>query len=407
MMVEAHAGERGEFHALLARASRRTRTHADVITTCVVRAHALRESETSSAATRVHHQPHSAPAMRIAIVRALHLGDMLCAVPALRAVRAGHPDAHVTLVGLPWARELANLLPAYVDAFDEFPSFPGIPERPLDAARVTAFLERAQRAPWDLVVQLHGSGSHINEFIALLGARRTAGFARTGDVAPENGCFVPWPEHGTEVERLLTVPRALGCPERGSHLELPVRHEDRVAVRRLLADAGVDGAAYVCVHPGARFPSRRWPCERFAASADAVSGSGLRVVLTGTAGEAPLTHAVRHAMRTSCVDLTGRLTLGMLAAVVADATLVLCNDTGMSHVAAAVGTRSIVVASGSDVARWAPALSARHRVLWHDRPCRPCAHEICPTHHECALGVGVADVVATAERLLDTAAAHA
>jgi ADP-heptose:LPS heptosyltransferase len=345
--------------------------------------------------------------MHIAIVRALHLGDMLCAVPALRALRAGHPDAHITLVGLPWARELAGLLPAYVDAFDEFPSFPGIPERPLDPARITAFLARAQRTPLDLAVQLHGSGSHINEFIALLGARRTAGFARTGDVVPENGRFVPWPEQGTEVERLMAVPRALGCPDRGIELELPVSHEDRAAAHRTLAAAGVDGAAYVCVHPGARFPSRRWPCERFAASADAFTASGVHVVLTGTAGEARLTHAVRSAMRTPCVDLTGRLTLGMLAAVVADATLVLCNDTGMSHVAAAVGTRSVVVASGSEVARWAPALPERHRVLWHDRPCRPCEHEICPTQHECALGVGVADVVASAERLLDMAAAHA
>jgi ADP-heptose:LPS heptosyltransferase len=96
----------------------------------------------------------------------------------------------------------------------------------------------------------------------------------------------------------------------------------------------------------------------------------------------------------------------MLAAVVQDATLVLCNDTGMSHVAAAVGTRSIVVASGSEVARWAPRHAERHRVLWHDRPCRPCGHEVCPTQHECALGVGVTEVVATAEALLDKAAAH-
>jgi ADP-heptose:LPS heptosyltransferase len=345
--------------------------------------------------------------MRIAIIRALHLGDMLCAVPALRALRAGHPDAHVTLVGLPWSRELASMFPAYIDAFEEFPSFPGIPERSLDPPRITAFLARAQRAPFDLAVQLHGSGSHINEFIALLGARRSAGFARLGDAVPENGCFVPWPERGTEVERLLAVPHALGCPGRGTGLELPVNDADRASVRRLLAEAGLDGDAYACVHPGARFPSRRWPCERFAASADALTTLGLGVVLTGTAGESLLTHAVRSAMRMPCVDLTGRLTLGMLAAVVADATLVLCNDTGMSHVAAAVGTRSVVVASGSDVARWAPAEAERHRVLWRDRLCRPCEHEICPTRHECALGVGVADVVATAERLLDRAALHA
>jgi ADP-heptose:LPS heptosyltransferase len=338
--------------------------------------------------------------MHLAVLRALHLGDLLCAVPALRSLRAGHPDAHVTLIGLPWARELVPLLAPYVDGFTEFPSFPGIPERRLEPARVTAFLARAQRAPFDLLVQLHGSGSHVNELVALCRARRTAGFFKPGDVVPDNGCFVPWPERGTEVRRLLAVPRALGCPDRGEALELRVECADVESVRGLLLQHGAAGARYVCVHPGARYPSRRWPPERFALAADALLSSGLHVVLTGTASEAPLTRAVRDAMHAPAIDLTGRLSLGMLAALVRDAALVVCNDTGMSHVAAAVGTRSVVIASGSEVARWAPALAERHRVLWHDRPCRPCSHEVCPTRHECAAGVGVADVVETAERLL-------
>jgi ADP-heptose:LPS heptosyltransferase len=346
--------------------------------------------------------------MRIAIVRALHLGDMLCAVPALRALRAGYPDAHISLIGLPWARELAGRLPDYIDEFEEFPSFPGIPERPLEPRLIWKCLQRAQRTPFDLAVQLHGSGSHINEFVALLGARRTAGFTLPNDVVLDGGCFVPWPEQGTEVERLLAVPRALGCPECGTELELDVYEEDRAAAWRALAEAGVrESETYVCVHPGARFPSRRWPVERFAASADAIAASGLRIVLTGTLEETAITRAVRDAMRTSCVDLTARLTLGTLAAVVEGAALVLCNDTGMSHVAAAVGTRSVVVASGSEVARWAPAAWERHRVLWHDRPCRPCGYEVCPTQHECARGVSVADVVATADALLHEAVLHA
>lgn len=338
--------------------------------------------------------------MRLAVLRALHLGDLLCAVPALRALRAGHPHAHITLIGLPWAREIVPRLSSYVDAFEEFPSFPGIPETPLDPPRVIEFLARTQQAPYDLLVQLHGSGSHVNEFVALCGARRTAGFHAPGDVVPVDGCFVRWPESGTEVQRLLAVPRALGCPDAGEALELRVDARDTAAIDALLGELGAVGAPYACVHPGARYPSRRWPTDRFAGTADALASGGLRVVLTGTTSEAPLTLAVREAMHAPAVDLTGRLTLGMLAALVKGAALVVCNDTGLSHVAAAVGTRSVVIASGSEVARWAPARAERHRVLWHDRPCRPCSHEVCPTQHECAAGVGVADVVATAERLL-------
>src|SRR4051812_23076246 len=108
--------------------------------------------------------PQVEPARRIAVIRALHLGDMLCAVPALRALRASFPVAHITLIGLPWVRELAALLPRFIDAVDEFPGFPGIPERPFDARRTCAFIARAQEQQFDLVIQLHGSGSHINEF---------------------------------------------------------------------------------------------------------------------------------------------------------------------------------------------------------------------------------------------------
>lgn len=344
---------------------------------------------------------------RLAVVRALHLGDLLCAVPALRSLRAGFPDASITLIGLPWARELVPLLAPYVDEFDEFPSFPGIPERALEPERVAAFLQRVQQAPWDLAVQLHGSGSHINEFVALLGARRCAGFYLDGDVTTTDGSFIPWPTHGTEAQRLLALPLALGCPDRGEALELHVSDAQRREARELVRAAGSDGGPYVCVHPGARFPSRRWPAERFAAAADALVAGGLRIVLTGTEREALLTRAVANAMRAPAIDLTGRLTLATLAAVVEEATLVLCNDTGMSHVAAAVGTRSVVIASGSEVSRWAPLAAERHRVLWHDRPCRPCLHEVCPTGHECALGVGVADVVDTAHQLLHAEAAHA
>jgi ADP-heptose:LPS heptosyltransferase len=79
----------------------------------------------------------------------------------------------------------------------------------------------------------------------------------------------------------------------------------------------------------------------------------------------------------------------------------------MSHVAAAVGAPSVVIASGSDVGRWAPHDISRHRVLWHDVPCRPCMHLACPTGHECANGVAVADVLAAADAMLEREAIHA
>lgn len=336
---------------------------------------------------------------RIAVLRALQLGDMLCAVPALRAVREAYPQAHVTLIGLPWARAFADRFARYVDDFLEFPGFPGLPERDARPAEVLAFLAEAQRRRFDLAIQLHGSGRHVNECVQLLGARRTAGFHRAGDAVPDATRFLAWPEEGTEVQRLLRLVEHLGIVPRGEALEFPLLDRDVVDLETA-PGVPAPGTPFCCVHAGARFGSRRWPTERFAAVADALAREGLRVVLTGVASEADVTSRVRAQMRAEATDLTGQLSLGALAALVQRAELVVCNDTGVSHVAAAVGTPSVVVSSGSDAARWTPTDGHKHVVLWADAPCRPCMHVECPVGHACARAIGVDDVTNAAFALL-------
>jgi ADP-heptose:LPS heptosyltransferase len=157
---------------------------------------------------------------------------------------------------------------------------------------------------------------------------------------------------------------------------------------------------FACVHAGAQLPSRRWLPERFAAVADALAQRGLRIVLTGSAPEAALTRSVRSHMTQPALDLAGRTSVFELGALVERAELVVCNDTGLSHIAAALGTPSVVISSGADAERWAPLDSRRHRVIWRQVPCRPCAHRDCPYGHECARGVATADVIDAASALL-------
>ena len=337
---------------------------------------------------------------RIAVFRALQLGDLLCAVPALRALRHAAPQARITLIGLPWAKGFVERYAMLVDDFMEFPGYPGMPESAPRPQALPQFLAAARERRFDLALQLHGSGGLTNPLVAQLGAARSAGFYLAGEPCPDPATHALWQPREHEVLRCLRLLEQLGVASQGDHLQFPLQPADRAELAELVRAApGLRPGGYVCIHPGARLPSRRWPPQRFAEVADGLAAAGWTVAVTGSADERALTSAVLEAMRSPAIDLTGRTSLGALAALIGGARLLVCNDTGVSHVAAAVGTRSVVVCSGADPARWAPLDGARHLVLHADVPCRPCAHHACPIGHPCALMVGAEQVLAHALRL--------
>ena len=295
---------------------------------------------------------------RIAVLRALALGDLLCAVPAMRSFRAAFPAAEVTLVALPWATEFVARFPRYVDDLLALPGFPGFAEQQPDVSAVPEFLRDAQAREFDLVVQLHGSGDVANPLAVLLGGRRTAGFFRADGYCPDPETFTEYPERGPEPVRLLRLPEFLGLPVEGPELEFPLADADRAE----LVGLGVAGD-YACIHPGSRLPSRRWPPESFAAVGDALAERGIRVVLTGGESEQPITSSVAAAMREPALDLAGRTSLGALGALLERARLLVANDTGVSHVAAALRVPSVIVFTASDPRRWAPLDGALHRAV--------------------------------------------
>ncbi len=310
-----------------------------------------------------HPRIEGPPPRRVAVLRALRLGDLLCAVPAFRALRSAWPDAEIVLIGLPWARGFVGRFAAYLDGFREFPGYPGLPERAPEIGRIPGFLAEIQAERFDLAIQLHGSGPVVNPLVALLGARRAAGFFLSGDYRLDPDLSLPWPDHGLEIRRLLALVEFLGARPRGEHLEFPLHAADRAALAAIDGAGDLGPRAYACLHPGASVPERRWPARHFAAVADALAARGLRVALTGTAAEAGLTREVARAMQAPSLDLAGRTDLGALAALIDGARLLVSNDTGVSHVAAALKVPSVIVSTGDNPARWAPIDADLHRVL--------------------------------------------
>jgi ADP-heptose:LPS heptosyltransferase len=303
---------------------------------------------------------------RIAVLRALPgVGDLLCAVPALRAIRDRHPGALVTLVGLESGRWFVERFPALVDELLVVQGVPGLPEVAPDSTLAWRFVGQAQERRFDLAFQLHGDGRMTNLLTTLLGARHQICPYRPGRWVPP-GTAVPYLETGHEIDRLLAVVEAAGCPPRGRHLELPVsRAEDRLAERLTTPDCS-SAREYACLNPGASTARRCWRPEAFAAVGRHLVARGLRLVVTGVTDDQPRVEAVMDsvgAVEPPVVDLTGRTDLGVLGAVFARARLVVTNDTGSAHVAAAVGAPSVVVTGSAEPARWAPLDANRHATV--------------------------------------------
>nr|WP_295926723.1 glycosyltransferase family 9 protein [uncultured Dyadobacter sp.] len=302
---------------------------------------------------------------RIAVFRALQLGDMLCSVPALRALRNAYPKAEITLLGLPWASSFCERFSGYVNEFIHFPGYEGLPEQVVDPGKWQQFERTMRRKPFDLILQMQGNGSIVNEMLENFLAGPVAGFHSEGNYR-DPARFLEYPTGISEIERHLRLMTHLGIPSVGTHLEYPVTHAEanQFHARNPMLEEG----HYVCVHPGSRGTWRQWPPSHFACLADQCAGMGYQVVVTGTAAESPVTRQVIDSMDYPAIDLTGRTGAGEIGQLIRESALLISNCTGVSHIAAATGTPSIVISMDGEPERWGPLNQTLHKTIdWNAR----------------------------------------
>lgn len=304
---------------------------------------------------------------KVIIFRALQLGDMLCAIPAVRALRNACPDAEITLAGLPWAKSLISRFPHYFNNFIWFPGYPGLPEQDFNPSDFTSFLNQVQNEKYDLALQMQGNGSLVNPMVELFGAKYTAGFYKEEHYYPQNGLFLQYPEHGSEIERHLKLMNHLGVPSKGSELEFPLTEKDENELEDL--NLPIKPKRYVCVHPGSRGAWRQWPTEYFAALADYCVDEGFTAVITGTESEMDIVSDVVSKMKYMPVLAAGKTSLGAVGLLIKNAAALISNCTGVSHMASAFKTPSIVLSMDGEPERWAPLNRNIHRVIdWTKTP---------------------------------------
>jgi ADP-heptose:LPS heptosyltransferase len=263
----------------------------------------------------------------------LGLGDLLTGVPAIRAVRAAVPDHRLVLATTAVLEPMAAL----IGAVDEV-----LPARELQPLEWTG-------PPPELAVDLHGKGPASHVVVADLAPGRLLTFDAPGFPGPR------WCPDEHEVHRWCRlVAEGLGVAADPGALDLAVP----------AVPAPVAGAAVI--HPGAAFPGRRWPADRFATVARHLADAGKDVRITGGPGEVELARAVAAGAGLGPdAVLAGRTSLLELAAVVAAARVVVSGDTGIAHLATAYRRPSVVLFGPVSPALWGPPARPQHVVLWH------------------------------------------
>ncbi len=304
---------------------------------------------------------------KIAVFRALQLGDLLCSIPAMRSLRHAYPKAHITLISLPWAKSFAERFSAYFNSYISFPGYPGLPGQKVVAKGILSFLSFLQNQKFDLALQLQGNGSCVNPLIELFGTKNIAGYYKEGNYCPDKQLFIPYPDRGSEIERHLLLMQHLNINTKGSYLEFPLSDKDHYEFEKL--NLPVKFKQYVCIHPGSRRPLCRWPAHYFASLADKCTEMGYVAVITGTKEERPLANEIMACMKYKAINVADKTTLGAVAVMIKNARMLICNCTGVSHLAAAFKTPSIVININAEPERWAPVNTSIHKTIdWTKNP---------------------------------------
>ncbi|MGA5699315.1 glycosyltransferase family 9 protein [Peterkaempfera bronchialis] len=294
------------------------------------------------------------------MLRALGLGDLLTAVPALRALRRAHPGREIVLAAPARLAEAAAATGAVDRVLPAEAPGRGVPER-LDWTG----------PPPETAVDLHGNGPPSRQLLQRLQPGRLLAFAHPdtpdspdtpGTPDTPTGRAPQWRDDEHERIRWCRLLTWYGIPADPDDLRITAPGPASPA-----PDA-------IVLHPGADAGARRWPAARFAEVAAALTARGRRVVVTAGPGEAQLARQVADLAGLPAAQVLGApggLTFGGLAAVLAQARALVVGDTGPAHLATALGTPSVVLFGPVAPRLWGPPALTRHRALWHPDPGSP------------------------------------
>jgi lipopolysaccharide heptosyltransferase II len=347
-------------------------------------------------------------AEHVLCVRLDAMGDVLMTTPALRALKESAPGRRVTLLTSPSGAAVAPMLPEVDDCWVyEPPWMKAAPHRPDGRADRDA-IERLRGGGFDaaVVFTVYSQNPlppallcYLADIPLRLAHCRENPYQLLTDWVAE-----PEPERLVrhEVRRQLDLMASVGARPTHERLSLRVPDTAHERITSLLRGLGIGaGDPWVVIHPGATAPSRRYSPAGFAEAARRLARDhGLRVVFTGAGAESGVIESIRSAMGGPSHSAAGALDLAELAALIGRAPLLIANNTGPVHIAAAVGTPVVDLYAMTNMQHTPWAVPSR--VLYHQVECGPCYRSVCPEgHHDCLRLVTPGQVVRAALDLLE------
>ena len=326
--------------------------------------------------------------MKVLVVRYSAMGDVVLATSILEPLRAAHPDARIE-----WVTH-----PLYAPLLEGLPEIAAVHRLTKDGPDSVLAVAARLKARFDVAIDLQNKVR--SAIVCRAAAPRRLTFHRRTPVQAIRSLLGSDPPlvraHATRLYAETLAPLGVAGPG-------PLRVSLSPRALGLAADAlqGVE-PPIVAIAPGARWATKRWPAERFAAVADALAGEGFRVVLAGGPGDRAAFEGFRAAARSRVAADLSILPLDALAAAIARVQLLVACDSGPVHLATAVGTPVLALFGPTSAARWGPPSPGRALSL--ELACAPCSNhggDFCPEgHHRCLADLAPQAVISAAREML-------
>ncbi|MBU1090827.1 MAG: lipopolysaccharide heptosyltransferase II [Candidatus Omnitrophica bacterium] len=337
---------------------------------------------------------------RIVITRTDRIGDVLLSTPVIKALRDRYADAFIAMIVRPYAKDIVADNP-YLDQVIIYDK--GGKQRSwLGSYR---FARNLSKKKFDLAIILHPTNRmHLISFLAgiprRVGYNRKLGFLLTGGLKYDKQLGE---KHESEYN--FDLLRTLNIETQERNLFMPLREESEEWADELLEDEGIKKSdRLLAINPGASCPSKIWPDQRFAESANRlIEKYGFRVIVISGPREIRLADKVARGIDHPVVNLAGKTSISQLASIIKRCDLFISNDSGPVHIATALGVPVVSIfgrnQQGLSPRRWGP-LGRRDKILHKEVGCIKCLAHHCVEEFKCLKAIEVKDVVQAAESIL-------